>query len=181
LQIDSSPNQGARFEVAVPVGEQHEAEPPEPAETLKSPAISEGVTAMAKRCYEAAADDGQRVRILVVDDNDTMREGITCALNDEPDMLVVAEAADGQEAVDQAVRHRPQVIIMDIAMPRLNGIKATELICLQLPQTRIIGLSMHEEEEMVQAMRSAGAADYVPKGSGMEPLIGAIRQQAAVS
>lgn len=180
LRIDSSPNQGARFEVAVPLGSQLEAAAPEPAEPSEDPGGTDEETATTDHCCEAE-DDGQRIRLLVVDDNDTMREGITCALNDEPDMLVVAEAADGQEAVDQAVRHRPQVIIMDIAMPRLNGIKATELICLQLPQTRIIGLSMHEEEEMVQAMRSAGAADYVPKGSGMEPLIGAIRQQAAVS
>ena len=102
-------------------------------------------------------------------------------LGDQPDVEVVAEASDGEAAVDLALRTRPDVIIMDVTMPRLNGIEATRKITAILPEVRVIGLSMHEEADMAEAMRRAGAVEYFPKDGLAEQLIAAIRQTAATA
>jgi DNA-binding NarL/FixJ family response regulator len=94
-------------------------------------------------------------------------------------MELIGEAGDGQEAVELAIRTQPDVVVMDVAMPRLNGIEATRRILAALPQTRVVGLSMHKREDMEKAMREAGAVDYVPKGDSAEKLIDRIRENAS--
>ena len=90
--------------------------------------------------------------------------------------MVIGEAADGQEAVELANKLLPDVILMDISMPKLNGVEATRIIHNDWPQIKIIGLSMFEEADTARAMRDAGAVDYLTKTGHSEKLIRAIRE-----
>jgi len=92
--------------------------------------------------------------------------------------LVVGEAGDGHQAVELALRTRPDVVLMDVTMPNMNGIEATQRILEARPATRVIGLSMHEEEDMAIAMTRAGAVGYLPKGTSASVLIASILAQA---
>jgi DNA-binding NarL/FixJ family response regulator len=89
---------------------------------------------------------------------------------------VVSEASDGQMAVEMAHETRPDVIIMDVSMPRLNGVEATRRISSDLPDIAIIGLSMHSQEDMANSMQQAGAVAYVTKGAPSEILMATIRE-----
>ena len=119
----------------------------------------------------------RKIRVLLADDHAVLRAGMTSLLNDEPDIEVVGEACDGQMAVELALDLQPDVILMDVTMPRLNGIEATRRIIARLPYARIIGLSMHEQESMGAAMRNAGAKAYLTKDGRCETLMEAIRAQ----
>jgi DNA-binding NarL/FixJ family response regulator len=96
-------------------------------------------------------------------------------LNGKPDIEVIGEAADGEEAVTRARELQPHVILMDISMPRLNGIEATKPIHSEMPHIRIIGLSMYDDHETARLMRDAGAADFKSKSGNSEALIAATR------
>ncbi len=131
----------------------------------------------AEMMTSMAGGVGQKIRVLLADDHAVLRAGMTSLLNDEPDIEVIGEACDGQMAVELAADLQPDVILMDVTMPRLNGIEATRQIMAQLPRVRIIGLSMHEQESMAVAMRRAGAKAYLTKDGRSEALIDAIRAQ----
>lgn len=113
--------------------------------------------------------------MLLADDHTILREGLVSLLSQESDMEIVAEANDGPSSVELARRYRPDVIIMDISMPGLSGIEATRRIVADLPQTRVIALSMHEKEDMAAAMLNAGARAYLTKGGLVDALLAAIR------
>ena len=115
------------------------------------------------------------IRILLVDDHAVLREGLARLLGEQVDMHVIGQATNGLEAVQLADQLAPDVILMDISMPKLNGIEATRRIHSQHPRTRIIGLSMFEEPEQARAMRDAGAANYLTKSGASADLIQAIR------
>jgi two-component system, chemotaxis family, CheB/CheR fusion protein len=127
----------------------------------------------------ANAVDGN-IRVLLVDDHMIVRKGLAELLSKEPDLEIVAEATDGEEAVELARQFQPDVVIMDVVMPRMNGIEATRIITAELPETRIIGLSMYVEADRAEAMREAGAIDYLTKGGNIEDLVTAIRRPFAV-
>jgi len=114
--------------------------------------------------------------VLLADDHVVMREGLARLLGQEPDIEIVGQAADGQEAVDVAAKLLPDVILMDLSMPKLNGVEATRAIRNDYPDIRIIGLSMFEESDRAQALRDAGASDYLTKGGPPEHLIATIRR-----
>lgn len=114
------------------------------------------------------------IRVLVADDHEILRKGLVDLLREQPEIEVVGAAADGQMAVDLAMETQPDVIIMDVTMPRLNGIEATRRIVQELPKVRVIGLSMHERQDMATAMRKAGAVAYFTKSGPAEELINAI-------
>jgi two-component system, NarL family, response regulator NreC len=115
------------------------------------------------------------IRILLVDDHKIVRDGLRSLLELEPDMQVVGEAADGNAAIQQARAHTPDVVIMDIAMPGMNGIEATGHIVAELPATKVIGLSMHADRRFKAEMEKAGAAAYLRKDSAFEGLARTIR------
>src|SRR5262245_42706409 len=115
-----------------------------------------------------------RVRILLADDHTVVRQGLRKVLEERPDWEVVAEAGDGREAVRQAEQHKPDVAILDVAMPLLNGIETTRMIAKRSPGTRVLVLTMHADEAYVTQILQAGAVGYLLKDSADVDLIQAV-------
>jgi DNA-binding NarL/FixJ family response regulator len=116
-----------------------------------------------------------RVRVLVADDHTIVRKGLVSLLAESGECEVVAEAADGLEAVEKALATRPEVAILDLSMPRLTGLEAVRRIHEALPQTRVLVLTVHEEEEYVLPLVRAGASGYLIKDSAVAELLAAVR------
>jgi len=116
-----------------------------------------------------------RTRVLLADDHAMVRQGLRALLERERDLVVVGDACDGREAVRLAAQLRPDVVVMDISMPRLNGIEATRRIMACSPGTRIVALTMHAGEEYVYELLKAGATGYVLKESPASDVVAAIR------
>ncbi|HST90501.1 MAG TPA: response regulator transcription factor [Ktedonobacterales bacterium] len=116
-----------------------------------------------------------KVRVLLADDHTILRAGLKMMLNAQPDIEVVGEASDGRQVVVEAQRLLPDVILMDITMPEVNGIEATRQVKRLLPETRVLVLTMHENEEYLFQMLRAGAAGYMLKEAADTELISAIR------
>ncbi len=115
-----------------------------------------------------------KTRILIVDDHSVVRSGVRALLKSSPAYRVVAEAADGEEAVTLAKRHKPDIVMMDISMPKMNGIEATRVLRREVPPAKIIILTVHEDEEYVYQMLKAGASGYVLKSAGKKEIFAAI-------
>jgi len=116
-----------------------------------------------------------RIRILLVDDHTILRQGIRSLLEKQADFEVVAEADNGRQAVELVRRHRPDVVLMDIAMPELNGIQATEQIRRERRCTQILILTQHDSEEYIRKALAAGASGFLLKDTDSQELIIAIR------
>jgi len=116
-----------------------------------------------------------RLRVLLADDHKIVREGLRSLLSEEPDIEIVGEAAHGREAVDLALQLQPDVVVMDVSMPLIDGDAATRGIKSHLPKTRVIALSTYNEPEMIEKMYEAGAEGYVLKTASSEQLLAAIR------
>jgi DNA-binding NarL/FixJ family response regulator len=119
-----------------------------------------------------------RLRILLADDHTVVRQGLRKVLEDRPEWEVVAEAGDGREAVRQAEALKPDIAILDVAMPLLNGIETTRQITRRVPTTRVLVLSMHADEAYVTQMLQAGATGYLLKDSADVDLIQAVSEVA---
>jgi DNA-binding NarL/FixJ family response regulator len=117
----------------------------------------------------------KKIRILLADDHTVMRRGLRLLLESQPDFTVVAEASDGKQAIAQAEATRPDVIVLDIAMPTLNGIEAAQRLLASAPQLSIVVLSMHSDEGYVLRALKAGAKAYLLKDSAEGDLIEAIK------
>jgi two-component system, NarL family, response regulator NreC len=125
-----------------------------------------------------ARKGGARIRVLLAEDFRVLREALADVLGREHDIEVVGGADDGLMAVEMAVRLRPDVVVMNVTMPHLNGVEATRRIKAKLPGVQVIGLSMHSDKTVIRHMTEAGAVAYLTKGSPIEGLIAAIRQHA---
>jgi DNA-binding NarL/FixJ family response regulator len=117
-------------------------------------------------------------RILLADDHTVVRSGFRMLLAAQPDMDVVGEASNGREAVELALQLQPDVIVMDVTMPELNGIEATRRIAQDVPRARVLALSMHKDAVYVREILRAGARGYLLKDSGEHDLIAAVRSVA---
>lgn len=122
---------------------------------------------------------GILIGILIVDDHLVVRKGVRALLMDAPDMTVVGEAGDGQEAVSEARRLRPQVILMDLKLPRLDGVEAIQAILTEQPDVRIVVLTGTDGDEQILAAVEAGALGYLAKTSEPEDFLLAIRRVAS--
>jgi len=128
------------------------------------------VTAMAE-----AAGSGAAIRILVADDHPMTREGIALILGNQPDMVVVAEAADGQEAVELYAMHRPDIALLDLQMPRLGGVGATEAILAAHPGGRVVLFTTYDGDDDIYRGLRAGAKAYLLKDSPRQEVCRALR------
>ena len=115
------------------------------------------------------------IRILVVDDHKVIRDGVRSMLSAQPDLQVISEASDGLEAVQRATEHLPDVIVLDISMPNLNGFDAARQIRLVSPKSAILFFSNHSSVGMRTLSIQAGGLGYVLKGDGSRDLVNAIR------
>jgi DNA-binding NarL/FixJ family response regulator len=116
-----------------------------------------------------------KIRVLLVDDHAMLRKGMVLLLGEEDDIEIVGEAGDGEQAIEQACALKPDVVVMDISMPKLNGVEATREIVAESPASKVIALSIHSAKQVVDDMLSAGAVGYVLKESVPEELLQGIR------
>jgi DNA-binding NarL/FixJ family response regulator len=117
----------------------------------------------------------KKLRILLADDHVTVREGIKMIINAQPDMEVVSEAPDGRVALSEAQAVKPDVVVMDISMPKVNGLKATEMLKDSCPDVKVLALTRHQDDGYLQQLLRAGASGYVLKQSRSAELLQAIR------
>ena len=120
----------------------------------------------------------KRIRILLADDHAVVRQGFKMILGAQTDMEIVGEAANGREAVELAETLKPDIVVMDVAMPELNGIEATRRLFTNNPHIRVIALSMHKDSVYVREILRAGARGYLLKDSGADDLVKAVRAVA---
>ncbi|MBN2513378.1 MAG: response regulator transcription factor [Sedimentisphaerales bacterium] len=118
------------------------------------------------------------IRIILADDHVILREGLNRALQSESDFSVVGQAGDGHSAIKLIRELSPDIVVMDIGMPELNGIETTRIISKELPRVKVIGLSMHSNDKYVREMFRAGASGYLLKNCAFEELVEAIRTVA---
>jgi len=120
----------------------------------------------------------EKIRILLADDHAVVRQGFKMILAAQPDMEIVGEAGNGREALDLAGQLQPDVIVMDVAMPELNGIEATRRVADLSPRTRVLALSMHKDSVYVREILRAGARGYLLKDAIASDLLAAVRAVA---
>ena len=164
LEIESTPGRGTQFRIIVPRGG---------AQSLAAASVASPV-AIARAPNVPNESASRQIGILIVDDHRGVRESLRRMLSGCPEFQVVGVAADGLEAIEQARRLRPDAIVMDISMPRMDGVEATSRIHAELPFTRIFGLSSAELTGSPHPIEEAGAAGYFVKGADMQRLIAAL-------
>jgi PAS domain S-box-containing protein len=165
LSIESTLGQGSRITLSIPTTIDRAADPIPAAEDEGRIFMTEEIVKMV---------DKQSIRLLFVDDHKVMRQGLIRLISGQPDIEVVGEAANGREALELARQFRPDTILMDISMPGMDGIDATRRIKAEMPQVRVIGLSMFEDEQSARQMRDAGADGFVIKTASAAELLKAI-------
>ncbi|MBI2854999.1 MAG: response regulator transcription factor [Chloroflexi bacterium] len=117
----------------------------------------------------------KKIRVLIADDHAIIRDGLRAILETQPDIEVVAEATEGQEAVEKTERFKPDIVIMDVTMPGVNGLEATRLIKSENPDVKILALTMHDNHQYFFQMLHAGASGYFIKGGSSAELVSAIK------
>jgi len=162
MKIKSTKGRGSTLCLVVPDSEKPEDRRPKTEEGLPSSVVRPPSSRRA-------------LRVLLADDHEVVREGLALLLKETPDLEVVGEASNGQEAIDLACTLQPDVLIMDVSMPVISGAEATRRIKERLPEVRIVALSMYEDAEAIERMHQAGAESYVLKTAPSEELLAAIR------
>ena len=132
--------------------------------------LGEDSTVWLNRVQAANSSTHSRIRVVVADDHAMVRQGLCGLLNQYSDILVVGEAANGEEAVALADRLQPDVILMDITMPKMDGIEATRQVTRSHPGVVVIGLSIHNAGQVEAAIKEAGARAFVNKDAAVEEL-----------
>jgi len=166
MEVDSAPGRGTRVTLTARSSKLEELP-----EYIPKPRTT--VSFITKP--ESKTSDGAKIPIVIVDDHRVMRQGLAYMLSSEPDISIVGEASDGKAAIDLILNTRPAVVLMDITMPGMDGIEATRQIHAQMPEVKIIGLSMFQEGEQAASIIAAGASKYLSKTGPSEDLIKAIR------
>ena len=167
MKVDSAVGRGTRMTLVVPVA-------------AAVPDAAEGVTPRAAVSFSlasaetAATSTGGQLRIALVDDHAVVRQGLATLLRQDKRFQVVGEASDGKSAVELVGRLLPDVVLMDISMPGMNGIEATKIIHDEHPEVCVIGLSMHDDAHAGEQIRQAGASAYLSKSGPVDAIVQAI-------
>lgn len=165
LEIASTPGQGTRAVIVAPIRRIQPIVVTKPMAPIPLLTPAQG----------ASLRSPGAIRVLIADDHKIVREGLASLLACQPGIEVVGQAADGQEALEMAHLMTPDVVAMDISMPRMDGIEATRRITAEVPGVNVVGISMHEAQDLADAMRRAGAKAYISKDSPADILVAAIR------
>ncbi len=121
----------------------------------------------------------EKIRLLLVDDHDVVRVGLKTFLQTQPDLDVVAEARDGEEAIARAMESHPDVVLMDISMPKMDGMEATRRLRVLCPDCIVLALTVHDDKQYFMQMLTAGASGYITKQAAAEELVAAIHTIAS--
>jgi CheY-like chemotaxis protein/anti-sigma regulatory factor (Ser/Thr protein kinase) len=162
LKIESAPGDGTRAVITIPLSESEKDE-------------NKITSGEGKQLETVFTEDTNGITVLLVDDHTITREGIAKVIEYEDDLKLAGEAKNGREAIELARETNPDVIVMDINMPEMNGIEATKKIKAEWPDIQIVGLSFHEEGDTADEMRKAGASAFVTKSNAVDQLCEAIR------
>lgn len=165
LTLESVPAKGTHCTLIMPLTETEGLEEPEKNYFVKSPS------------KPTQAERKGKIRILVADDHDLVRKGYAALFKNEPDIQIVGHAENGQKAIEMALDLIPDIILMDVDMPGKNGIEATRTIQTVLPEVRIIGISVHDNQAIMDAMIEAGAIDFINKNCSAEEIFKAVKNQ----
>ncbi|HET8700813.1 MAG TPA: PAS domain S-box protein, partial [Nitrococcus sp.] len=172
MELESAPDKGACIQLTIPLT---------PLAKGREAAVQEAlgpVVAIGLQAIGVAATDS-RARVLVVDDHAIVREGIANVLSSDERLVVVGEAADGMEAIEAVEQHRPNVVLIDVNMPRMNGVEATREIHRRWPEVRVVALSVQDDAATAKTMIRAGAAAFISKSDDAAQMIGAVLAAAA--
>lgn len=190
MEIANGENGGSRITLVAPtnhVGASEEASAtPDLVEMIddgasrESPPRSSLNATSAGPRGERGPANGERIRVVLADDHEILRKGIAMLLAQDAKLQVVGEASDGREALRLVEELQPDIVVMDVNMPVMSGIDATRQISAQFPEVAVIGLSMHDEEDLAKKMLVAGAALYLAKGGPGDTLLAAIRAHTRV-
>jgi CheY-like chemotaxis protein/anti-sigma regulatory factor (Ser/Thr protein kinase) len=165
FQIHSRPGEGTKAVLYVPLTDAVEPRSNRHVSRLSSPDTARIVS----------QKPGQAIRVLLVDDHVIVREGLRSILESQPDMIVIAEASTAETALELAFNLQPDIIVMDVSLPGMDGMEATRRLTAELPHIRVIGLSLHQEKEIEESMRLSGACAYLTKDEAFETLGATIR------
>ncbi|TKT87357.1 response regulator transcription factor [Dyadobacter frigoris] len=119
------------------------------------------------------------IRILVVDDHSVVRQGIITLIEDEDDILIVGEASDGDEVLESVSKLKPDVVLLDLTMPRMSGLEAIKLLVPVFPDVKVLVFSMHNNPDYILSAVTSGAAGYLQKDTGRDEILKAVRSVAA--
>lgn len=165
MDVVTAPDRGTAVHLHVPMGE-------------RAPSLSSDDDRVDRVAVRPLARNGEIVRVLLADDHKIVREGLGTLLEEQPGIQIVAHAADGQEAVELTAALQPDVVVMDVNMPRMNGIEATRVIAQRWPHVAVVGLSVHDEAGTAESMYEAGACAYLYKGGDPGRLIETVLKSA---
>jgi PAS domain S-box-containing protein len=171
LDIQSAPGAGTVVSLVLPLGERRLK--------VRAPDVHTETQGRPGSAPAGMKRKRGKIRLMLVDDHPVMREGLSRMLDSHADMEVIGEASDGEEAVRMAQKLIPDVILMDIRMPKMDGLEATRIIHAEFPHIRIVGLSMYDEDDQAEAMLDAGASAYRSKSGSTDRLLAAIRRSEA--
>ena len=177
FEIESAPNQGTTATLTLPLGAASSETEAEPTPVEASP---EGAGTPSARPWPSG-EKTRPVGVLLVDDHAMVRQGLRTMLENYADVEVVGEACDGEEALVCTEQLNPAVVVMDINMPKMNGIEATAHLKARYPDLDIIGLSFNAGEENQQAMKKAGATSLITKEAAVDQLYAAIQETSCRS
>jgi PAS domain S-box-containing protein len=160
--IESAPGQGCRIILRLPI-----SIPVEKSQVARTEMLSESF-------LNNNHVKGEKMRVLLADDHQVMRQGLIQLISSQPDIQVVGEASNGKHAIELARQLNPDLILMDISMPEMDGIEATRILKTEMPHVRIIGLSMHEDKHVTEALLNSGAEAFVSKAASISKLLKAV-------